>query len=224
MSFDAPDFLQIDELLTSEERSIRDSVREFVEHEVIPVIDDCFVKDRFPKELVPKLAELGVFGPTIEGYGCAGLNSTSYGLIMQELERGDSGLRSFVSVQSSLCMHPIHAYGTEEQKNKYLPKMAKGELIGCFGLTEPDFGSNPAGLITRAKKDGSDYILNGTKMWITSGSIADLAIVWAKVPEAGDRIHGFIVEKGTPGFTARDIHNKFSLRASITGEIVMDNV
>lgn len=220
--FEAIDFMQIDELLTSEEKQIRDTVREFVSKEVLPIIDDAFVADRFPKELIPGLAELGVFGPTIEGYGCAGLNSTSYGLIMQELERGDSGLRSVVSVQSSLCMHPIHAYGTEEQKNKYLPKMAKGELIGCFGLTEPDFGSNPAGLATTAVKDGSHYVLNGTKMWITSGSIADLAIVWAKVPTGKDgssRIHGFIVEKGTPGFTARDIHKKFSLRASITSEL-----
>ena len=219
--------MQIDELLTPEERQVRATIRSFVSAEVIPIIDDCFMSDRFPKELVPKLAELGVFGPTIEGYGCAGLNSTSYGLIMQELERGDSGLRSFVSVQSSLCMHPIHAYGTEEQKKKYLPKMARGELIGCFGLTEPDFGSNPAGLTTRARKDGSDYIINGTKMWITSGSIADLAIVWAKVADdsksAGggrnERIHGFIVEKGTPGFTAKDIHKKFSLRASVTSEL-----
>lgn len=220
--FEAPDFMQIDELLTPDELQVRQTVRDFVSKELIPIVDDCFVNDRFPKELIPGLAELGVFGPTIEGYGCAGLNSTSYGLIMQELERGDSGLRSFVSVQSSLCMHPIHAYGTEAQKNKYLPKMAKGELIGCFGLTEPDFGSNPAGLVTRAVKDGSHYVLNGTKMWITSGSIADLAIVWAKVADTAtgkDRIHGFIVDKGTPGFTARDIHKKFSLRASITSEL-----
>ena len=219
--FEAPDFMQIDELLTREERQVRDTIRSFVAAQVIPIIDECFVTDRFPRELVPQLAELGIFGPTIEGYGCAGLNSTSYGLIMQELERGDSGLRSFVSVQSSLCMHPIHAYGSDEQKKKYLPKMARGELIGCFGLTEPDFGSNPAGLTTRARKDGSDYILNGTKMWITSGSIADLAIVWAKVADdtGKERIHGFIVEKGTPGFTAKDIHKKFSLRASITSEL-----
>lgn len=221
--FEAPDFMQLDELLSSDERQVRDAVRAFVSSEVIPIIDDCFVNDKFPAQLIPELARLGVFGPTIEGYGCAGLNSTSYGLIMQELERGDSGLRSFVSVQSSLCMHPIHAYGTDEQKNKYLPKMAKGELIGCFGLTEPDFGSNPSGMITRARKDGSDYVLNGTKTWITSGSIADLAIVWAKVPEAGDRIHGFIVERGTPGFEARDIHKKFSLRASITSELTFQD-
>lgn len=218
-AFSAPDFFDINELLTPDERQVRDTVRDFVSSEIIPIVDDCFVQDRFPKELIPGLAELGVFGPTIEGYGCAGLNSTSYGLIMQELERGDSGLRSFVSVQSSLCMHPIHAYGTDEQKNKYLPKMAKGELIGCFGLTEHDYGSNPAGLVTRARKDGDHYVLNGAKMWITSGSIADLAIVWAKVPENGDKIHGFIVEKGTPGFEARDIHKKFSLRASVTSEL-----
>jgi glutaryl-CoA dehydrogenase len=215
-TFESLDFMLVDELLTSEERQVRATIREFVSDRVIPIIDDCFVTDRFPKELVPELARLGVFGPTIDGYGCAGLNSTSYGLIMQELERGDSGLRSFVSVQSSLCMHPIHTYGTDEQRAKYLPKMARGELIGCFGLTEPDFGSNPAGLSTTARKDGGDYILNGSKMWITSGSIADLAIVWAKVD---NKIHGFIVEKGTPGFTARDIHKKFSLRASVTSEL-----
>ena len=238
-AFEAPDFFDINELLTPEERQIRDSVREFTTHEIMPIIEDCFMHDRFPKELVPKLAALGVFGPTIQGHGCAGLNATSYGLIMQELERGDSGLRSFVSVQSSLCMHPIDAFGTDEHKQKYLPKMAKGELIGCFGLTEPDFGSNPAGMITTARKDGDDYVINGTKMWITNGSIADLAIVWAKVPspsgprsahsirgqEAGasarldGRIHGFIVEKGTPGFTTRDIQKKFSLRASVTSEL-----
>ena len=215
-TFESPDFMELEELLTPDERQVRATVREFVSKEIIPIIDQCFVTDRFPKELVPGLAALGVFGPTIEGYGCAGLNSTSYGLIMQELERGDSGLRSFVSVQSSLCMHPIHAYGSEDQRKKYLPKMAKGELIGCFGLTEPDFGSNPAGLITSAQKDGSHNVINGTKMWITSGSIADLAIVWAK---SDGRIHGFIVEKGTPGFTAKDIHNKFSLRASVTSEL-----
>lgn len=222
-AFEAPDFFDIDELLTSDERQIRDTVRSFVSSEVMPIIDDCFVNDVFPRQLIPQLAQLGVFGPTIEGYDCAGLNATSYGLIMQELERGDSGLRSFVSVQSSLCMHPIHAFGTDEQKNKYLPKMAKGELIGCFGLTEPDYGSNPAGMVTRARKDGSEYVLNGSKMWITNGGIADLAIVWAKVPEAGDRVHGFIVEKGTPGFSTRDIHKKFSLKASITSELIFED-
>jgi glutaryl-CoA dehydrogenase len=217
--FEAPDFLGIDELLSSDEKQIRNVVRDFVSREVLPIIDDCFIEDTFPKHLVPLLAELGVLGPTIQGYGCAGLNSTSYGLIMQELERGDSGLRSFVSVQSSLCMGPIYEWGTEAQKKKYLPKMAKGEWIGCFGLTEPDFGSNPAGMLTTARKDGSHYILNGTKMWITNGGISDLAIVWAKVPENGNRIHGFIVDRDTPGFFVRDIHKKFSLRASVTSEL-----
>lgn len=222
-SFTAPDFYEINDLLSDDERQIRDTVRDFVSNEVIPIVDDCFMKDEFPKALIPKLAALGVFGPTIEGYGCAGLNATSYGLIMQELERGDSGLRSFVSVQSSLCMHPIYAFGTDEQKAKYLPKMASGEWIGCFGLTEPDFGSNPAGMVTRAQKDGDHYILNGAKMWITNGSISDLAIVWAKVPEAGNRVHGFIVDRDTPGFSVRDIHKKFSLRASITSELIFED-
>lgn len=217
--FEAPDFFLIDEELTSDERLVRDTVRGFVSSEVMPIVEDCFMNDVFPKQLIPMMAELGIFGPTIEGYGCAGLNYTSYGLIMQELERGDSGIRSFASVQSSLCMFPIHAYGSEEQKNKYLPKMAKGELIGCFGLTEPDFGSNPAGMVTRANKDGSHYVLNGSKMWITNGGIADLAIVWAKVPEDNNRIHGFIVDRDTKGFSTRDIHKKFSLRASITSEL-----
>jgi glutaryl-CoA dehydrogenase len=218
-AFEAPDFFDTNELYSEDERQVRDVVRDFVNKEVLPIIDDAFMNDRFPKHLIPMLGEMGVFGSTIEGYGCSGMNYTTYGLINQELERGDSGLRSFVSVQSSLCMHPIHAFGTEEQKKKYLPKMAKGELLGCFGLTEPDFGSNPAGLITRARKEGSHYIINGAKMWITNGTIADLAIVWAKVPELGDRIHGFIVEKGTPGFESRDIHKKFSLRASVTSEL-----
>lgn len=221
--FESPDFFDIDELLNAEEKQIRNTVRDFVSTEILPIVDDCFVQDEFPKHLVPQLATLGVFGPTIEGYGCAGLNATSYGLIMQELERGDSGIRSFVSVQSSLCMHPIHAFGTDDQKNKYLPKMAKGELIGCFGLTEPDFGSNPAGMATRARKDGSHYVLNGTKMWITNGGICDLAIVWAKVPEAGDRVHGFIVDRDTSGFNVRDIHKKFSLRASVTSELSFED-
>ena len=211
------DFYDIDELLSDEEKQIRDTVRDFVSKEIIPIIDDHFMKDTFPKNLIPKLAELGTFGSTIKGYDCAGLNYTSYGLIMQELERGDSGIRSVVSVQGALCMFPIYSYASEELKQKYLPKMAKGELIGCFGLTEPDFGSNPGGMVTRAKKDGNHYILNGAKSWITSGGIADLAIVWAKNDE--DNICGFIVEKGTKGFTTRDIHKKFSLRASITSEL-----
>ncbi len=221
--FASPDFFNIDQQLSEEQRMIRDSVRQFVSKEVMPIIDDCFMKDTFPKHLIPMLAEMGTLGSTIQGYGCAGLDYTSYGLIMQELERGDSGIRSFVSVQGALCMHPINAFGTEVHKKKYLPKMAKGELIGCFGLTEPDFGSDPGGMVTRAKKDGNDYILNGTKMWITNGGVSDLAIVWAKVPDDGDKIHGFIVDRGLKGFTVRDIHKKFSLKASITSELIFED-
>ena len=221
--YSAPDFYDVDSMLSQDERMIRDTIRDFVTAEVVPIIDDCFVHDKFPKQLVPELGKLGVFGPTIQGYGCAGLNYTSYGVIMRELERGDSGLRSVVSVQGALSMFPIAEFGTEDQKNKYLPKMAKGELIGCFGLTEPDFGSNPSGMVTTARKDGNEYVLNGSKMWITSGSIADLAIVWAKVPEAGNKVHGFIVDKGTKGFRTRDIHKKFSLRASVTSELIFED-
>lgn len=215
------DFYQTEELWTDEERLVRDTIRSFVEAEVLPVIEIHHREARFPKQLIPSLAELGAFGPTIKGYGCAGLSATAYGVIMRELERGDSGLRSFVSVQSSLAMHPIYMFGTDEQKNKYLPDMAKGKLIGCFGLTEPDYGSDPGGLVTRARKDGSDYILNGAKMWITNGTIADLSIVWAK--EDDGKISGFIVDKGTKGFSATDIHNKFSLRASVTSELIFQD-
>lgn len=222
--FEAPDFYQIDDLLTSEEKQIRATIRQFVTKEVLPIIDDCFMRDEFPRQLIPQLAELGTLGATIQGYGCAGLSPTAYGLIMQELERGDSGLRSFVSVQGALAMHAIDAWGTEEQKRKFLPKMAGGELIGCFGLTEPDHGSNPAGMVSRARRDGAHYVLNGSKMWITNGGIADLAIVWAKVPEEGDRIHGFIVERDFQGYGVRDIHKKFSLRASITSELSFTEV
>lgn len=222
-SFQSPDFYHIDALLDSEEKMIRQTVRNFVSNEVMPIISDCFMQDQFPKSWIPQLAELGVFGATIQGYGCAGLNYTSYGLIMQELERGDSGLRSFVSVQGALCMYPIAQFGTEEQKEKYLPDMAKGKLIGCFGLTEPDFGSNPNGMITRADKDGDHYILNGTKMWITNGGISDLAIVWAKCPQEDNKILGFIVERNTPGFSVKDIHKKFSLRASVTSELIFES-
>ena len=218
MNYSAPDFYNIDEWLTDEERMIRDTIREFTTKEIMPIISDCYIKDEFPKQLVPQLAELGTLGATIQGYECAGLNYTSYGLIMQELERGDSGIRSFVSVQGALCMFPISAFGTEEHKKKYLPKMAKGEMIGCFGLTEPDFGSDPGGMVTRARKDGNDYIINGAKAWITNGGLADLAIVWAKNDEG--KIKGFIVERGTPGFSTRDIHKKFSLRASVTSELI----
>jgi len=221
--FVSPDFMCIDDHLSEDEKMIRDTVRQFVSREVIPIIDDYYMKSEFPKHLIPQLAELGTLGATIQGYGCAGLNYTSYGIIMQELERGDSGLRSFVSVQGALCMYPISAYASEELKQKYLPKMAKGELIGCFGLTEPDFGSNPSGMITTARKDGSHYVLNGSKMWITNGGVSGLAIVWAKVPEEGNKIHGFIVDRDLKGFTVRDIHKKFSLNASITSELIFED-
>lgn len=217
------DFFNLEAQLSSEEKMIRDTVREFVSHELLPIIDDCFIKDEFPKQLIPQIAQMGLLGATIHGYGCAGLSYTSYGLTMQELERGDSGVRSFVSVQGALCMFPIAEFGTEEQKQKYLPKMAQGELIGCFGLTEPDFGSNPGGMVTRAEKEGDHYILNGSKMWITNGSVADLAIVWAKVHQENNKVCGFIVDKGTPGFTTKDIHKKFSLKASITSELIFEN-
>ena len=215
------DFYQVDDLLTEEERMVRDTVRDFVEAEYLPIITDHYRNGTFPNEIIPKLGKLGLLGPTIEGYGCAGLNAIAYGLICQELERGDSGLRSFASVQSSLVMFPINAYGSEAQKEKWLPQLAAGTKIGCFGLTEPDFGSNPGGMITRARKTENGYVLNGAKMWITSGSSADIAVVWAKDDEG--EIRGFLVEKGTPGFSAVDIEGKFSLRASVTSELIFDN-
>lgn len=219
--FTAPDFFDINEWLSDEERMIRDTVRDFTSKEIVPVIADYYMKDEFPKHLIPMLAEMGTLGATIQGYECAGLNYTSYGLIMQELERGDSGVRSFVSVQGALCMFPIYAFGSEEHKKKYLPKMAKGQLIGCFGLTEPDFGSNPGGMVTKATKDGGHYVINGAKAWITNGGVADLAIVWAK--DDNGKIKGFIVEKGTKGFSTRDIKKKFSLRASVTSELIFED-
>jgi glutaryl-CoA dehydrogenase len=215
------DFYQLDEWLSPEERMTRDAVRRFVEREVLPAIEHHFASETFPTELAPMMAELGIFGANLKGYGCAGLDNIAYGLIMQELEAGDSGLRSFASVQSALAMYAIYSSGSEQQKNRYLPEMAKGKLIGCFGLTEPDHGSDPAGMETRARKDGGGWVLNGTKRWITNGSIADLAIVWAKVDEG---ITGFIVQKGTPGFSTNDIHGKFSMRASITSEMVLQDV
>jgi glutaryl-CoA dehydrogenase len=215
--FEGVDFYNIDSLLSDEEKMIRDTIRQWVSKEVLPIIEKHDRDGTFPKELIPQLAELGTLGATLKGYECAGLGYTAYGLIMQELERGDSGLRSFVSVQGALCMFPIFAYGTEEQKQKYLPGMAKGKIIGCFGLTEADYGSNPGGMITRARKDGDSYILNGSKMWITNGGVADVAIVWAKTEDG--KIRGFLVDKGTPGFTTKDIHGKFSLRASVTSEL-----
>jgi glutaryl-CoA dehydrogenase len=215
------DFYNLDELLNSEDKMTRQSVRQFVQREVMPNVERHFAAESFPLELVPKLAELGIFGANLHGYGCAGMNNVAYGLIMQELEAADSGLRSFASVQSALSMYAIYAWGSEEQKQRYLPGMAQGKLIGCFGLTEPDHGSDPGGMETRAKKDGGGWILNGTKRWITNGSIADVAVVWAKIDQG---ITGFIVDKGTPGFTTRDIHGKFSMRASITSELHFDDV
>ncbi|MFN2399869.1 MAG: acyl-CoA dehydrogenase family protein [Gemmatimonadaceae bacterium] len=222
------DFYNIDSVLSEEERAVRDSVRQFVDEQVLPVIGDCYVEGRFPKELVPKMAELGMFGANLpEQYGCAGLNNVAYGLIMQELERGDSGVRSFASVQGALVMYPIYAFGSEEQKLHYLPKMASGEIIGCFGLTEPDYGSNPSGMITRAREqsDGS-WVINGAKMWITNGSTAQVAIVWAKTGDSKseDSIRGFIVPTNAAGFKAKDQKGKLSLRASDTSELAMDDV
>ena len=220
-AIDPLDLFDVRGTLSDEERLVQDSVARLVDAEVLPVIRKAFEEHRFPKELVPKLAELGLLGSSLHGYDCAGRNAVCYGLICQELERGDSGIRSFVSVQSSLCMYPIYAFGSEEQKQKYLPRMARGELIGCFGLTEPHGGSDPANMKTHAKQRGSDWVLNGSKMWITNGAIADLAVVWAMTPQG---IRGFIVEKGTPGFSAPEIQHKFSLRASVTSALFFDNV
>jgi len=218
---DPLDLYRIADELTDEERMIRESVARFVDSRALPLMQDCFDEGRFPSELIPEIAELGLLGSSLEGYGCAGLNSVSYGLICQELERGDSGLRSFVSVQSSLCMYPIHAFGSEEQRETWLPRMAAGEVIGCFGLTEPHGGSDPANMKTHARRDGDDWILNGAKMWITNGSIAKIAIVWARTD---DGIQGFIVETDSKGFDVRDVKAKMSLRASVTSELYFDNV
>lgn len=220
VTFKGVDYYEIDNLLSEEEKFTRDNLRKFIDNKVIPIIENHFWEGTLPKELIPELGELGVFGANLKGYGCAGVNSISYGLITQELERGDSGLRSLVTVQGSLSMYPIYAFGSEEQKEKWLPQMATGEKIGCFGLTEPDFGSNPAGMQTKAKKDGKYYIINGTKMWITNGTLADIAVVWAKTDQG---IRGFLVEKGTEGFSANDIKGKFSLKASITSELVFED-
>ena len=207
--------------LMEEERMVQDCVRRLVEERVLPIIRECFEEHRFPRELIPELAELGLLGSSLTGYGCAGLNAICYGLICQELERGDSGIRSFVSVQSSLCMYPIHAYGSEEQKEKYLARMARGELIGCFGLTEPHGGSDPANMKTHARQRGRDWVLNGSKMWITNGSIADVAVVWAQTDEG---IRGFLIDQNTRGFTTQLIERKFSLRASVTSALFFDDV
>ena len=218
---DPIDLFDVRGLLSEEEQMVKDAVGRMVDEKVLPIIREHFENHTFPGELVGELAGLGLFGSSLEGYGCAGMNAVSYGLICQELERGDSGLRSFVSVQSSLCMYPIHSYGSEEQKQKYLPRMATGELIGCFGLTEPHGGSDPANMKTHAKRRGRDWVLNGAKMWITNSPIADLFVIWAKT---GDGIRGFLVEKGTKGLVAPEIEKKFSLRASITGAIFLEDV
>ena len=220
-SLDALDLLDIRSDLTEEELMVKDSVARFVDDKVLPIIKESFENHTFANELVSDIADLGLFGSSINGYDCAGLNSICYGLICQELERGDSALRSFVSVQSSLVMFPIHAYGSDEQKDKWLPQLAKGSKVGCFGLTEPHGGSDPTNMKTHAKKDGDDWILNGSKMWITNGSIADVCVVWAMTDEG---VRGFLVEKDMPGFDAQEIHNKFSLRASITGALFFDNI
>ncbi len=221
------DFYDIDSLLSEEERAVRDTVRQWVDDQLIPVIGDCYIEGRFPKQLIPGMAELGLFGANLpEEYGCAGLNNVAYGLIMQELERGDSGIRSFASVQGALVMYPVHAFGSEEQKKYWLPRLASGEEIGCFGLTEPDYGSNPAGMITTARETADGWVLNGTKMWITNGSQATMAIIWAKTGDIDDAssIRGFIVPTNTPGFSGKDQKGKLSLRASDTSELHMQDV
>jgi glutaryl-CoA dehydrogenase len=219
-----PDFFDLARHLTPEEKSIRDTVRAFVDARVLPTIGDHWERGSFPNEIIPEVAELGLLGCNLHGYGCAGLSDVGYGLAMQELERGDSGLRSFASVQGSLVMYPIHAYGSEEQKTKLLPKMAKGEIIGCFGLTEPDFGSNPSGMRAVAIDDGDSYVLNGTKRWITNGNLAQIAVVWAKVGGPQGEVRGFVVPTDARGFEARVIHRKVSLRASVTSELILEDV
>ena len=224
IKFKGVDYLQFDSLLSDDERLVRDTSRKFIEENLVPIIEECNRAGRFPKELVRPMGDLGFYGASLKGYGCAGMSNVEYGLVMQELERGDSGVRSFVSVQSALCMYPIYAFGSEEQKQTWLPAMQKGEKLGCFGLTEPDFGSNPGGMRTRARKVGNEYILNGEKMWITSGSIADVAIIWAKVENENDKVRGFLVETNRPGFKAEDIHGKWSLRASVTSGLSLQDV
>src|SRR5262245_19484402 len=220
--FQGVDFFGLDDLLTEDERMVRDSVRAWVEDSVLPIIAQHVRSCTFPTQLIPQMAELGVFGANLKGYGCAELNNVAYGLIMQELERGDSGIRSCASVQGALVMYPIYAFGSDEQKERWLPKLQKGQAIGCFGLTEPDFGSNPSGMKTRARKDGQNWILSGAKMWITNGSLADVAVVWAKDDQGV--VQGFLVEKGMPGFSTKEQTGKFSLRASVTSELILQDV
>jgi glutaryl-CoA dehydrogenase len=218
--YESLNYMNTDQLFTSEELMIRDTVREFVSDEVIPLLQECNRSETFPMQLIPRFGELGLLGSTIQGYDCPGLGDIAYGLVMQELERGDSGIRSFCSVQGALVMYPIFAYGSEEQKKKYLPKLTKGELVGCFGLTEPDAGSNPGGMLTKAEKVAGGYKLNGNKMWITNGCISDIAVVWAKLD---GRIRGFVIEKGAPGFSTSTMKGKFSLRVSVTSELHMED-
>src|SRR5690242_17494435 len=218
--FPGVDYLRIDSLFSEQELLVRETARRFVDDRVIPLIRDCFRDARFPKELIPEMASLGFLGANLEGYGCAGMSNVEYGLIMQELERGDSGVRSFVSVQGALVMYPILTFGSEEQKQRWLPRLQSGAATGCFGLTEPGFGSNPAGMLTRARRDGSDWVISGEKTWITNGSAADVALVWAR---AEDGIRGFLVERGTPRFSATEIHGKLSMRASATSSLKLDD-
>jgi glutaryl-CoA dehydrogenase len=218
-SFPGVDFLDFDSLLSDEEKLARQTARQFVDDEIMPIIEQYNREGKFPVQLVPQMAELGLFGASLKGYGCAGMSNVEYGLVTQELERGDSGLRSFISVQSALVMYPIYAFGSDAQKDEWLPLLQQGKAIGCFGLTEPQFGSNPGGMLTRAVKKGDSYVLNGEKMWITNGSISDIAVLWAKTED--DKIRGFLVEKGTPGFKAWDVHGKYSLRASVTSGLAM---
>ena len=224
IKFKGFDFIEFDSLLSDEELMVRDTARQFIEDNLIPIIEECNREGRFPRELVQPMAELGFFGATLRGYGCAEMNNVEYGLIMQEMERGDSGVRSFVSVQSALCMYPIYTFGSEEQKQQWLPAMAAGKKLGCFGLTEPDAGSTPGAMRTRARREGHEYVLSGEKMWITSGSIADVAVIWAKNEEQDGKVRGFLVETGRPGFSAQDVHGKWSLRASVTSSLSLQDV
>src|SRR5579863_2650336 len=216
LKFRGVDFIGFDALLSDDERLVRDTSRKFIEDNLIPIIEECNRAGRFPRELVKPMADLGFYGASLKGYGCAGMSNVEYGLVMQELERGDSGVRSFVSVQSALVMYPIYTFGSEEQKQTWLPAMQKGEKLGCFGLTEPDFGSNPGGMRTTARRDGDHWVLNGEKTWITNGTMADVAVVWARAPEG---VVGFLVERGTPGYSTSDIHGKWSMRASVTSSL-----